>query len=257
MRFPYIRHLTAAVVFGQAICLLAVLGSPELLVRILLIPELALGGEWWRFFTFVFLPIDTHPFWAAFALYFFYLMGTSLEAEWGGPRYNAYMGLGWAFTVLFALLNPGYPMGNVHIIGSVFLAFAYLFPDYMIYLFFVLPVRIKYVAMAVWAFYAWSFATGGTAARLAVLASTANFLVFFARDIALRIRGAHGHMTAQTRVIRSAAEAFHRCVTCGVTELKDRHLEFRVCTVCPGGAEYCREHLAGHAHARVAPEAAS
>ena len=50
------------------------------------------------------------------------------------------------------------------------------------------------------------------------------------------------------RTHADAATAFHRCATCGVTELADRTTEFRVCPDCSNGQEYCRAHLETHPH---------
>jgi len=50
---------------------------------------------------------------------------------------------------------------------------------------------------------------------------------------------------------RPAADGFapfHRCASCGRTERDDPELEFRVCSRCSGGQEYCREHLETHRH---------
>jgi Zn-dependent protease len=43
-------------------------------------------------------------------------------------------------------------------------------------------------------------------------------------------------------------EAFHRCTSCGRTERDSPELDFRVCTDCANGEEYCEEHIAGHPH---------
>jgi Zn-dependent protease len=45
-----------------------------------------------------------------------------------------------------------------------------------------------------------------------------------------------------------AAATFHRCAVCGVTEIEDPRMDFRVCDECANGEEYCREHLHGHRH---------
>ena len=50
------------------------------------------------------------------------------------------------------------------------------------------------------------------------------------------------------RTHADATTAFHRCATCGVTELADRTTEFRVCPDCSNGQEYCRAHLETHPH---------
>jgi len=43
--------------------------------------------------------------------------------------------------------------------------------------------------------------------------------------------------------------AFHRCESCGLTELTARTMDFRVCPDCSNGQEYCRDHLDAHPHA--------
>jgi Zn-dependent protease len=41
---------------------------------------------------------------------------------------------------------------------------------------------------------------------------------------------------------------FHRCAVCGVTEHDAPRMEFRVCTECSDGREYCQQHLDSHVH---------
>jgi Zn-dependent protease len=45
-----------------------------------------------------------------------------------------------------------------------------------------------------------------------------------------------------------AATAFHECATCGLTEKDDPAMDFRVCSDCSNGQEYCRAHLDSHSH---------
>jgi Zn-dependent protease len=45
-----------------------------------------------------------------------------------------------------------------------------------------------------------------------------------------------------------ALATFHRCATCGQTEVESPHMDFRVCTDCSNGNEYCPEHLDNHVH---------
>ena len=42
--------------------------------------------------------------------------------------------------------------------------------------------------------------------------------------------------------------AFHRCESCGLTELTARTMDFRVCPDCSNGQEYCQDHLEAHSH---------
>lgn len=52
----------------------------------------------------------------------------------------------------------------------------------------------------------------------------------------------------QHRVADETAVTFHRCATCGVTEVEAPTMDFRVCEECSGDKEYCREHLNAHQH---------
>ena len=44
------------------------------------------------------------------------------------------------------------------------------------------------------------------------------------------------------------AQPFHQCATCGVTEHDTPRREFRVCTECSDGREYCQDHIDAHVH---------
>jgi len=56
------------------------------------------------------------------------------------------------------------------------------------------------------------------------------------------------HRGVATQQAIHATAAFHRCTLCGRTEQDDPKLEFRVCSECSGGQEYCRDHLDSHPH---------
>jgi hypothetical protein len=243
-----IPNLTLYLVGGQALALILALTKPEFLFAILLIPAAVLEGEWWRVLTFVFTPPSTNPIFAAFALYFLYFMGSALEQRWGTFRYNAYVIVGYVMTIATAFaFSLGYA-SNAYITGSIFLAFAYLFPDYQIYLFFVLPVKVKWLALATWLLYAYEFITGDWSARLLVVAAVANFLLFFGRDIAARVRYGHRRMKLQAGAIARADQPRHTCTVCGVTDKTDPTMDFRYCSKCEPPVAYCEAHLRTHEH---------
>ncbi|MCX5796316.1 MAG: hypothetical protein NTY77_12545, partial [Elusimicrobia bacterium] len=180
---PYaVPDLTLILVAGQVLLYAAGhLGVP-VFERGAFIPELALAGQWWRFLTFVFIPPLSNPFFAFFAWYIFYLMGSALEGNWGAWRYNLFLLVGYALTVAAALLVPGLPATNVFIGGSVFLAFAFLYPDFEFLILFVLPVKVKWLALLTWLGYGFQLLAGTWQTRLFVLASVGNFLIFFGKD---------------------------------------------------------------------------
>ena len=111
-----------------------------------------LRGEIWRIITFIFVPASSSPFWLAISLYFYYWIGTSLERQWGTARFNLYYWSGVLLTAIVtivasAISGTGYPVGGTAYVNlSMFLAFAFLFPDTQLLLFFFIPVKIKWLA---------------------------------------------------------------------------------------------------------------
>ena len=91
--------------------------------------------------------------------------------------------------------------------GSVFLAFAALFPDFVIYLFFLLPVKVKWLALLAWIGYFFALVSGTWAIRLLVMASISNFLLFFSKDILNRLQIARRRMAFQAS--RIAVKPIH------------------------------------------------
>jgi hypothetical protein len=133
--------------------------------------------------------------------------------------------------------------------GSVFLAFAALYPDFEIYLFFLLPVKVKWLAMLTWIGYFFGLVSGTWTTRLLVLASICNFLLFFSKDIVSRVRMARRNMAMQARHIGVKPKPyFHRCTVCGITDRSHPEAQFRYCQQCDGHHGYCMEHLRNHEH---------
>lgn len=213
--------------------------------------DLLLKGEWWRLATFLFDPPLSNPFFAFFAWYLFYLMGTALEEQWGAFRYNVYLLIGCLMTVAVAFLTPASPVSNVFIGGSVFLAFAFLYPDFTLNIFFVLPVRIKWLALITWLGYGYQVLFGGWSTRLLVLASVCNFLLFFARDLRWLVKSGQRQMARQSRQVSRRDDApFHRCTVCGITDKSDPRMDFRYCPDCVGQHGYCQAHIQNHEHVK-------
>ena len=225
--------------------------SPNLRERIQLVPQLVLTGEVWRVFTFLCDPPEMHPIFVFFFWYLFYLMGTALEMNWGALRYNVFLLIGFAATVSVSFLTPEAAATNAFVQGSVFLAFAHLYPDFTLMLFFILPVKSKWLALLTWCGYFLTVVNGTWPMRLAVIASVLNFLIFFGADIVNRVRTGRRRMVVQTRKLTAQVNErpyFHRCVVCGVTDRTNPDMDFRYCTKCVGACGYCRDHLHNHEH---------
>jgi len=117
--------------------------------RIILVPGYVLEGEVWRLFSFVLVPpvsgqlTMTGALFLAISWYFFYMISQALENYWGAFRFNLFFLTGWFLTVAVSFLTPELRTSYEFFAVSVFLAFALLNPDFELYLFFILPVKIK------------------------------------------------------------------------------------------------------------------
>jgi len=217
------------------------------------------AGEVWRLLTFVFIPPKVSPLFLLCGLYFFWMMSSALEAQWGAFRFNLYLAVSWAMTlattIILVLFQPALIHENPQnswMLGSVFLAFAWLWPNFTILLFFILPVKIKYLAFITWLFYILTLCTGSNLDRGLVVAAIANFLLFFGFDIVRRMRSGHRQLAGKVSEARDAQIPFHRCAVCGVTEKTDPAARFRTCAECRPAREYCMVHLKEHQHV-IAP----
>ena len=252
-----IPNLSIYIVIGQVFVLLGAMLRVVNLEYFVLVPELVKLGQWWRLLSFIFFLAPPNgafgPIFTAIALYMFYMMGSALESHWGAFRYNLFLFLGVVLTIGAAFLTPGSAVTNLFLGASVFLAFAYLYPDFEFIIFFILPVKVKWLALLAWVGYGVSFILGSWPVRLQILASVGNFLLFFSGDILWGMRRGQKVMARKARDIVEANEPRHRCHTCGKTDLTNPELDFRYCSKCAGDQCYCPEHIHSHAHV-VAPD---
>jgi len=128
------------------------------------------------------------------------------------------------------------------------LAYAWLNPDFTMMLFFVLPVKIKWLALLAWLGYGYTLVTGPMAAKLGVLAAVGNFLLFFGKDIVARVRTGKQQVAQQSRRKAARVEAAevavaNMCKVCGRTAQTDPQLDFRYRTEGDNEVCYCTEHL--------------
>ena len=245
--FLALPNLTLGVILVQAVAWVAMQTNPALAQGLVLDPDLLRAGQWWRVFSFLLLPPASNPLWLFFAFYLLWLMGTALEREWGDFRYTLFWLIGWAASVALALLVPDGEVSNAYLTGSVFLAFAFLYPDFQILLFFVLPVKVKWLAAITWVFYLLALARGIAAADWAgpamVAAATLNFFLFFGGDVVQLVRRNHAHMRRKQEVLAASREPFHRCSVCKKTDLTDPRMDFRYAQTPDGTRCFCEEHL--------------
>lgn len=142
--------------------------------------ELILAGQWWRVLTWIFIPETSSPIWIIFNLYFYYLIGTALERNWGSFKFNVYYFVGMIGTII-----GGFIMGttsNMFLNYSLFFAFAVLYPNFQVMLFFFIPIKIKWLALVDVLYFIFYLIVGTGADRIAILISILNFILFFYED---------------------------------------------------------------------------
>lgn len=180
-------NLPFLLVAGQLmVWLIVMLLYAPLLGQLQLTRAAFFGGQLWRLVSFVFVPaLQTNPFWFALSLYFIWMICSSLERSWGSFLFDAYLIIGilgaWA-----ACLATGYG-SNAALLTSFSFAFAYRFPDVQFLLFFVLPVKAKWLGIFSGVLYALQvvlcIVTLQFAQAFALLIGIANFFLFFGADL--------------------------------------------------------------------------
>ena len=142
-------------------------------------------GQIWRLVSFVFVPLGSDILTVALSLYFYWWIGSSLEREWGTARFSLFYLLGVVFNIVFGLI-AGYT-SVTYLNLSMFFAFAVLYPDMRVLLFFFIPIKIKWLALADALLFVLAFLS--SLIRLDIvgaflpLVSILNFFLFFWSDM--------------------------------------------------------------------------
>ncbi|MDX6770230.1 MAG: rhomboid family intramembrane serine protease [Elusimicrobiota bacterium] len=144
---PVIKGLMGAQVAGFVISWVV---GPQINDLFGLVPRHVLADRWvWQPFTYLFLH---GGFWhLLFNLFALWMFGMPVESQWGGREFLKYYflcGLGAALCTV--ALSPGSPVPTIGSSGSVYgliVAFAMLYPDAVIYLYFLIPVRAIHMAV--------------------------------------------------------------------------------------------------------------
>ena len=255
--------------------------SPGILNLLTLSPYHILHGQIWRLFTWVLMPTESNLIFLLIMALFYYQLGTTLERTWGPFRFNVYIFSGMIFTVIGAFvlyaiyyvqnlsaitampalaanlsssLGWGYSVNYINM--SIFLAFAVMYPDMQVMLYFIIPIKMKWMAIVYGVLIVYNFVMSGWAGRISIVMSMLSFIVFFLSTRNLKRYTPHEvhrrqKFKAQMREPRPGSGITkHKCAVCGRTELDAPELEFRFCSKCEGNYEYCSDHLFTHQHIR-------
>ncbi len=271
-----IRNLMLYVVVGAAIVwlfnLFTMYSSVNILSYLYFSPYLILRGQVWRLLTFIIIPPSTGIL-TLVAFYFYYFIGRTLEQQWGPGKFTIYFFTGviltivYGFVIYFAtgadlLLSYGYPVSAHYIYLSMFFTFATLYPDMQVLLFFIIPIKMKWLAIVDAAFFLYSVVTSSFPINLLPVVAVLNYLIFCGGWLVEAARRLFGGKTRQQRqntvnfqseVRRMQQEQrqktyTRRCEVCGRTDTDYPDLEFRYCSRCQGYHCFCMDHINNHRH---------
>lgn len=255
-----IPHLLHVIAFLLACAFILSKVNPYFVGMLTLDPDEVMKGQVWRLVTYLFIPPGRgaiFPDWVAAVFYISFLIwvGSGLEQALGVFRLNLYCFMSMV-GITVAAFFLGENLSTFIFFQSLFFAFARFYPEEWIYIYFILPVKIKWLAWIDGALLVFMFTVGGISLKVALIVGLSNYIVFFGREIFLaaqhrqEVAGRRRRFQSATR--QSDDEAMHRCATCGRTELAHPELEFRVSR---DGHEYCLEHLPKASPPPTAPAA--
>ncbi|RBP64462.1 rhomboid family protein [Alkalibaculum bacchi] len=154
---------------------------PSIVDYLYFVPSLFLQGQIWRIITFIFIPPNADVVFILFVLYFYYMIGSSLENEWGTAQFNIYYLFGMIGAIIGSFITE-YPATSIYLNLSLFLAFAQIYPEHEILLFGVLPIKVKYLAYLNWFIFAMTILFGAVPLKIFAVFSLINFFIFFYED---------------------------------------------------------------------------
>ena len=263
-----INNLMLYIVIGTlAVWLFGAMDTTNMLVNSLAFNAAAvLRGQVWRLVTFVFIP-QTGGLWLFLFLYFYYFVGSTLEREWGAGRFTIYYLTGMLMSIIYGFIiyfvtGVSYSMTANYINLSMFFAFATLFPDNMVLLFFIIPIKMKWLAIidALYFVYAIisNFAAGMGLMSFLPLVAMLNYFLFCGGELFGSVMPRQRQQRRNTvdfkrEVHRIKYETknknyMHKCAVCGRTDADYPELEFRYCSRCAGYHCFCQDHINNHVH---------
>lgn len=249
-----IPNLAWVVFGGMGFVFLLSFVRPEFQEFLILDWSRVLRGEVWRLFTFIFLPPGggsfLGPIGTMFAIYMFWLVGTGLEQHWGSFKLNVFYFVGMVGTILAALVTRA-ALGNTWLNMSLFLAYATAFPDVEFLIFFIIPLKVKWLGLLDAALLAVSFVLGGVGDKIAIGLAFANYALFFAgywldwcRSRNLQVRQAARRASMPSRAEPTRGRA---CAICGASEEDGADIRVCSCEKCGGKPRtLCLQHAREH-----------
>ena len=232
-------------------------------------PAYILHGQVWRLVTWVVVPYASSPFMLLLSCYFYYWIAAMLEREWGTARFTFFYLSGMVLSVLLGMAMGLVQMNTTFTISpinlgyylnlSIFLVLAVLYGEMQVLLFFVVPVKMKWMALIDVVLVVLDMVglarMGYWMLALVPLASFVNFVVFtwpfWRAKLGLARHKTDPKVIHFKQAQKKAQETrgyHHKCAVCGITDADDPDMEFRYCSKCDGYYCYCANHINNHVH---------
>lgn len=281
-----IKNISLVLIICYGVGFILQFTAPNVLYYLTLDPYAIIHGQVWRLVSWILIPPQQdNIFFVLLMLVFYYSIGTSLEQAWGRFQYNLYLFSGMFFTVIGSFLMMGYcylfredllqmvPDGyffrslsfvfsTFYVNMSIYLAYAVTFPDHQVLLMFIIPVKMKWMAIVYVALLAYEIFVAVTSMQFgfvypfAIGSSLFNFILFFftTRKYVIKNKKQRefnkkiNKIKREERKTAYAGGTKHRCALCGKTEKDGDDLVFRYCSKCNGNFEFCQEHIYTHIH---------
>ena len=247
-----------------------------------------LKGQVWRLVSWIFLPSGSLSIWSVLFLLCLLMMGENMERALGSFKMNVYFLQGILISDIVGMilsLTTHWPvyLSMYYILFSLYLMLGLFMPDATVRLYFVLPIRMKWLMIlyiAGMAYEIFSYVrmgmVNGLGFALAImygcqivcaLINLGLFVFFCKQRVSFKQKkrqkqfraaynaGANAGYRAQGQQRSQFSQprpgsgiARHKCAICGRTELTNPEMQFRYCSKCVGNREYCEEHLYAHNH---------
>ena len=222
-------------------------------------PALILHGQIWRLVSFIFYP-PSMGLLALLAFWFYYWIGSTLEAQWGTGQFTIYYFSGVILTVLYGFIiyfitGRSVNLGSEYIYLSMFFSFAVLYPDMQVLFMYIIPIKIKYLAIVDAVFFAYSVIANSFPVNLLPLVALINFFIFCGGELFASLPRRPSKNTVNfrqesARIRREQKDKLytHKCAVCGRTDVDHPELEFRYCSKCQGYHCFCSDHINNRIH---------
>lgn len=272
------RFFVIAIVIGYLVSLVA----PGLMLYMDFSVADILHGQIWRLVTWIFMPSTSLDIFGILFLFCVLMWGSSLESMLGTFRMNLFL---WGSVILcdiagflfyfvsWAAVGQGFPvyLTTYYILLSMLMALAMCMPEGEVRLYFVLPIKMKwmlvfelvyllYQVVKIFTIYISQYKQYGIGigilfsfmACIQMIVPVLNMFLFFwasKNHVTRKQKKRQKEFRSQFSEPRPGSGiAKHKCAICGRTEVTDPQMQFRYCSKCHGNLEYCEEHLFTHRH---------